>query len=177
MNHMIEDEEPPPPALKARVMETLTAQGVLRAGRGGVTTLARVAAALVIFAVGAMAGRAMPAPGSPDSAPRFLLALHEDSSFVPDRPIAELVNEYSAWAAELGGRGQLVVAEKLSEWRVLLPEAAAAGIPEATTASASGAMSGFFLIRAADRAEAQRVALTHPHLRYGGTIELREVER
>jgi hypothetical protein len=40
-----------------------------------------------------------------------------------------------------------------------------------------GEMSGFFLIRANDRDEALAVARTHPHLRYGGSIEVREIVR
>jgi hypothetical protein len=159
-------------------METLTVQGVLRGEHRRWATAARIAAALVIFAVGAMAGRAMPRAVSRDSAPRYLLALHEDSAFVPAQPIAALVNEYGAWAEGLARRGQLVTAEKLSEWEVVLTGAGAGG--GATAAPAPGArstLSGFFLIRAADRAQPQAIALTHPHLRYGGTIEIREVER
>ncbi len=37
-------------------------------------------------------------------------------------------------------------------------------------------MTGYFVIRARDYAEATSIAMTAPHLRYGGSIELRRIE-
>lgn len=38
-------------------------------------------------------------------------------------------------------------------------------------------LSGYFMIRASSLAEAQRIASTCPHVRHGGTIEVREIDR
>jgi hypothetical protein len=106
------------------------------------------------------------------SLPTWLLLLREPTGapiVAPGTSAAEeVVREYGMWAGSLAQTGQLVSAEKLAgpatHW---LPEALPS---EATT------ISGFFLIRAADSADATRIALESPHVRRGGTIELRRID-
>jgi hypothetical protein len=201
------DHEPHvPDALKQRVIRSLRSRGVLRAPTSArrVAQVARIAAAVVVFAAGVAAGRATSGVrgGATSNEPLFLLALHEDERFQPGRTLPELVQEYGAWAAALGERGRLVVAEQLDGSVTVLPAEAVGGAaaPEgATPARGGGApglvagdaggsavapgiggigeMTGFFLIRAQSSEDALATALTHPHLRYGGRIVLRGVVR
>ena len=72
-------------------------------------------------------------------------------------------------ALGLASRGVQVSGEELSE------ESAALG-PSIGSAADGGALPrGFFVIRAGDLAEAQRIASTCPHLRYGGRIVIKRV--
>lgn len=139
------------------------------------------AAAAVVLAVcvGFLGGR-LSAPvgdaGSDRDAPpavvrsageKFLITLHEDASFNAP-PMQEAVAEYNAWGGALAERGQFVTAEKLvDEPPVFLP---------AEHADAGPVMTGFYIIRAASRAEAVSIAETMPHLKYGGTVQVHPVE-
>jgi hypothetical protein len=66
------------------------------------------------------------------------------------------VDEYRQWARDLRAQGVHIDGTKLKE---------------------GGTVRGFFTIAAANRAEAERIAKTCPHARYGGRIEIREIEK
>jgi hypothetical protein len=67
-------------------------------------------------------------------------------------------------------------AEKLNnDWDMMIRgEGTVTAPPPATEAER---LAGFFIIRANDRGAALEVARTCPHLRYGGSILIREIER
>lgn len=108
----------------------------------------------------------------------YLLLLHERKGavdqFTPFQ-LDSVVNEYRAWAGRLSVDNQLVNAEKLRDdkGRWLAPH----GVVTASPIDAGDVISGFFLIRAANYDEAIRIAKGSPHLKYGGHIEIREIER
>ena len=111
-------------------------------------------------------GDAPPAVARP-AGEKFLITLHEDASFKAP-PMQEAVAEYNAWGGVLAERGQFVTAEKLVDE----PPAV---LPAMDTASGP-VMTGFYIIRAASRAEAVSIAETMPHLKYGGTVQVHPVE-
>ena len=104
---------------------------------------------------------------------QYLLLLYDTQSFgleLTPAQIASTVAEYSAWASGLGAQGKLVSAEKLadtpSEWF---------GGP--VVASQGERIGGFFLIRASDITEARRIAADCPHVKHGGRVELRAIQK
>lgn len=108
----------------------------------------------------------------------YLLLLHEREGEVDQlTPVQSdsVVNEYRAWAGRLSVDDRLVNAEKLRDdkGRWLAPH----GVVAASPINAGDVISGFFLIRAANYDEAIRIAKGSPHLKYGGHIEIREIER
>jgi hypothetical protein len=135
---------------------------------------ARVAiAAVIAFATlaGGAAGymiRGTPARG-PGGQQFLLLIRGEPTSAAAPADPSQLVAEYRAWAQQLAREGRLVSAEKLADdsGRWLGPQA------DTTPAAAIG---GYFLIRAEHYDEALRIARESPHVRYGGTIEVRRIE-
>lgn len=135
----------------------------------------RAAGAAALLVVGALAGRALGGartapPVAADSA--YLLLIRGDE---PDRrvPEARLVAEYGAWARTLAAQDRLIGAEKLADdgGRWVGGDSAAPG------ARARTPISGFFLVRAGGYDEAVALARGHPHVAYGGIIEVREVDR
>ena len=84
-----------------------------------------------------------------------------------------IVAEYSAWARGLAAAGSLVMAEKLADDPLTV--LAASGATEAVRGTADE-LGGFFVIQAADSAEAFRIARDCPHLRHGGTVQVRRIE-
>jgi hypothetical protein len=166
----LEREATPPPALKARVLRSLTARGLLRSRP---TTrwrlVGQVAAAVVLFAAGALAGRRGAEPPAADAGPRWVLLLYEDAAFRPTKPEAALVAEYGEWAARLRGNHKLELGEKLGEGQRVLG-------PEGGPGSPPGTVTGVFIIRAATWDEAVTIGRTCPHARYGGRIVVRPIE-
>lgn len=84
-----------------------------------------------------------------------------------------LVAEYGAWAGELQRSGALVMAEKLADQPVAIHARDGVITPSRNPAEEVG---GFFLIQVADSAEAHRIARECPHLKYGGTVQVRRIE-
>lgn len=171
-------------ALEERVVGALRAAGLVRsnATRGVDVKMlhARWAvAAGILLMLGIFAGSYAARPraeGPLDSRPQFALLLYEDAAYrsAPPDGLQARIAEYAGWARELANEGRLVDAGKLSDAGALLAgtDRASAVVPRAP----EGVLAGYFVIRAKDRAEAERVARECPHLRYGGTISLREIE-
>lgn len=111
--------------------------------------------------------------GSTPAGEQFLLLLHANpgSTIEPER-LQGIVAEYFAWAGQLAREDRLVSAEKLADdggrWIT------AQGVASVDAAQTIG---GFFLIRADNYEAAVATARQSPHLRYGGTIEVRRIER
>lgn len=136
--------------------------------------LLRVAAGFALFLLGAAGGYLVRAPASPPSAvspgtSTFLLLVRGEEQ----APVAgdSLVREYSAWAESLASAGRLVGANKLTDEPGHWIANSAAG--ESRTRSD---VSGYFLVSATSYDEAIEIAQTSPHIRYGGTFEIREVD-
>ncbi len=84
-----------------------------------------------------------------------------------------LVAEYSAWAGRLAGEGKLLAGEKLADDPLtMLVSHGTTDVPRFT----ADEVGGFFIIQAADSAEAYRIARDCPHLKHGGTIQVRRIE-
>jgi hypothetical protein len=171
-------------ALEERVVSALRAEGLVRStANKGVNVrmlharwavAAGVLLVLGIFA-GSYASRSS-AESARDSRPAFALLLYEDASYrsAPPDGIEARIAEYAGWAHKLADEGRLVDAAKLSDVGALL--AGADGSSAVVPRAPEGVLAGYFVIRAKDRAEAERLARECPHLKYGGTISLREIE-
>ena len=175
-------EAEPPPELEQRVVATLRSRGLLgrRPGPGRRWVLpAAMAAAAGIFALGLLLGRRSVSPGgsSLPGAPHYVLLLYEDAGFrLPGDP-AEFVAEYRAWGARMRAEGHYVAGQKLRDSARLLQSADGQIEAEARDVrTEEGALAGYFVITARDYGEAVALAKTHPHLRHGGRIAIREIE-
>ncbi|MBV8200585.1 MAG: hypothetical protein JOZ15_08170 [Acidobacteria bacterium] len=172
-------EAQPPPWLEDRVVAALPSgrPGYRHASprwRIWAWRAAALAAAVVLFLGGFLAGRRQPrAIGAGAGDQLYLLLLLQDASFrpPPSASEAELVGEYDAWAEGLGRKGTVVLARKLADSGWLLN----AGRPAAGLPVREARMSGLFLLRTTSEAQAIALARTCPHLRYGGRIELRRL--
>lgn len=165
------DEESPPPELERRVQRSLAQAGALRSPRRVWLRPALAAAMLLtVFGLGHLSGRVISI--EQPASPRYLLMLYEDSTYRDDRPVTEIVREYRSWADSLRRAGRLELGEKLANERVLVANPA---MPDAPLVE-SGAVTGLFIVRASDLAAARRIALSCPHLRYGGRVVIRPIE-
>ena len=96
------------------------------------------------------------------------------SPTAPDSVVEQaIVQEYGAWAGRLAQSGALVMAEKLADSPVAVHAASGVITPARNPLEQIG---GFFLIQVADSAEAYRIARECPHLKYGGTVQVRRIQ-
>jgi len=154
--------ESPPASLEEATVARLRKMGVLRNPGFVVRPLPGFLALCGSFLLGLGAWPLVSALHREDSRPEFLLLLYGEAQ---RRPGQEHRGEYVAWARQLAARGQLTADGELSgEVKVLKKTVPVEGAEEPL---------GFFVLRASDRAEALRLSMGCPHLRYGGRVELR----
>lgn len=173
-------EAPPPRPLEERVVAGLKARGLIHS-MGGQRQIAALAAALAVvvslaffggFVVGE--GRAAASAGRAT----FALLVRDPVGAEPIRDADAAVRAAIAWTEELEREGLFVSGEKLrGDGFRLTPRAGAVERSAGPVApGAADIVGGFFLIRADDYEDAERIAATCPLLRYGSTIEVRALE-
>jgi hypothetical protein len=120
------------------------------------------------------------ATGMPvDSDPSFVLVLHgtwPDAAELPASEGQARAREYWAWTSELAERGTLVAAGDL-RWEPgarLGPSGATLSVAAAEV-QATDFLVGMFALRVDSYEEALAVASECPHLRYGGSVSVRQV--
>jgi hypothetical protein len=135
--------------------------------------VAAAAAAILLVVAGVVAEhvRLTRDRSAVDSRPRYALLLYGDRG--GDAAVERtLVEEYGRWARTVAARGHYVAGEKLTDEAT---ELRGAGLARPIPLDA-GFLVGFFIISAATPAEAESIARTCPHLRYGGRIVVRPIE-
>lgn len=189
-------EREAPAALEERTVRALRREGMLSAhapsraaARPRRRLLPRAGFALAVsallFALGVLAGArwwSSPAPRERAQAdsPEFMLVLRPLSQPAGGERAGaedERVREYGAWARE-ARRAGLVGGEKLKdEARVLRADGGRLGVAAGRESDVGSGVSGYFIIRARDYEHAVSIARDCPHLKHGGTIEVRQIDR
>jgi len=146
----------PPAELEGQVVSRLREEGLLVTRPVRWTYLAAAVLAMALFLGGYAIGRTR------DLEPTHVLLVHRLAS-TPEQS-RERTREYGAWARNLAGGAKLAQAG----W--VLDASRAASSP-------TNEVSGYFLIRASGDAEALAIAKSCPHIRHGGSVELRRIER
>ena len=111
--------------------------------------------------------------------PDFILLLHQlPGPPVPPEAMATAVKEYGGWGERLRGEGRLKAGQKLTNDAGRNMRNAAGGrvvVTDGPYAESKELLGGFFVVTAKDYDEACQVAESCPHLRYGGRIEIRQI--
>jgi hypothetical protein len=110
-----------------------------------------------------------------------MLVLHEDPSTFRDysaEDIQQVIERYRAWGERLREAGHMAGGEKLRDGsgRVLRRQNGQLRIVDGPFSESKEVLGGFYMILAATYEQAVERARDCPHLDYGGTIEIREVE-
>jgi hypothetical protein len=192
----------PPPALREAVLAAARHHGLVKEPimSRRINWMVAAAAAIAAFAGGIGLGSARtdnpkekvvtpenvnaPQPTTPgpadDAAPRFALFLLEDARYQQPRgesALMDRIHEYGGWARSLKQTGRFVTGEKLSdEGRLCRKDNGAIAVTTGVSRGAEGALAGYFLIGAKSFEEALTIADGCPHLKYGGTVEVRRIE-
>lgn len=151
---------PPPTELESRVITSLQKRGQLASDdRRRMRQLIQIAAAIALFAGGFATATLSNRPPAEDTRPRYALLLYDG-----DRPGIDDVAEMREWVVDLRQRGHFVDGEKLDDLPI-------AGDPTLA------APAGFIIVSANSPEEAVSISQTMPHLRNGGRVLIRVVDR
>jgi hypothetical protein len=159
-----------PEALEDQTIERLNERGLivpLRPVRG---RWLLAAAGLALFAAGLFVGERRGTGSSGTLAlPRYALFLYDskNEAALTSAQLEARVEEYRNWVRSVRRGGGEIYGEKLeAEGRLL---------GDADRRFAGEALGGYFVVSAADLESAVAVARTCPHLKHGGSIEVRPI--
>lgn len=112
---------------------------------------------------------------------QFILLLHErttDYSEMSPEDIQRVIQEYSAWSQRMAEAGHILGGHKLTDddGRRLAGWDSDFSVTDGPHTEAKEVIGGLFHIQAADYETAIELSRSCPHLRYGGTIELRQID-
>ncbi len=113
---------------------------------------------------------------------QFMLLLHEtidaDAPVPSAEEIQSIIAEYVAWREAVADRGQLIGGEKLADegGKWLVPEGHHTEVTDGPYTEAKEVLGGYFAIQADDYEAAVELAKGCPHLKYGGRIEVRQID-
>jgi hypothetical protein len=113
--------------------------------------------------------------------PSFMMLLHrpvERRPMADPETVAGVTREYMEWADRTRAAGRLKAGSKLTDdaGRILRNESGRVATTDGPFIESKEIVGGYFLISAADYADACRLASECPHLKYGSYIEVRRVE-
>jgi hypothetical protein len=107
---------------------------------------------------------------------QYMLLLYDNPAAwqnVSPQEMQKAIEKYRAWTQKPFTKGSLRLAA--DPGRVIRPQRV--GAPRASDGpfiESKEVLGGYYIIEAADYDEAVRIAMDHPHLEYGGTVELRK---
>lgn len=172
----------PASALEERIVGALKDKGLMRLTQSfRVWTLPRLVGAfatgVVLLAFGFGVGKWQSRPSLPASTqPMFIMLLYEANGVSEHE--ADKVIEYTAWARTIAQSNHLLGGEKLQyDGRLMRRIAGGLEVRGVSTHGEGEQIAGYFLIQAADYDEAEKIAASCPHLKYGGLIELRQIDQ
>ena len=113
--------------------------------------------------------------------PKYMLLLHDNpASFRKVSPdeMQKIVEKYIAWGKKLREAGIIQSSDKLTDepGRVMRRTDGQVRVTDGPYSESKEVLGGYYIIEAASYDNAVEHARSCPHLDYGGTIELREVE-
>jgi len=171
----------PAPALETRIIGLLKSKGlILMTPTQRFFTAPRLAtafAAIALVALGFGLGKwQSPSSRRDTGLETFILLLHEAGSV--DEHEADKVVEYGNWARTIAQAGQLIDGEKLRyDGRLLRRVDGQLEVRAFMPREDVEHVGGYFLIQARDYDEAVKIARGCPHLKYGGMVELRQIDK
>ena len=112
----------------------------------------------------------------------YLLLLHNPLNRPrPSSPDAFLAvtKEYMAWTDKIRAEGRHKAGDKLTDdpGKVIRAEGGRTSVTDGPYAESKEVVGGYYIISAGDYEEAVRVAQTCPHLKFGGRIEVRQIDK
>ncbi len=164
----------PPKGLERKVLGALVDQGLIAENSKTypiVRWIGAVAASVIFFIAGIIYEKSKnmeqiviePTKG-------YMLLLHEDASFQPGEPM-QMFEEYKQWMENTFARGVKITGQELVNEASLVD---GQGNVSNLDSSAGKMTTGYFVLEASSLEEALEVAKANPHVKYGGSVEVKK---
>lgn len=167
----------PPSSLEEKIMSKLRDQGLVVPTKQRISVPA-IAAAVAFLLLGSAGGYFLGSNREESTMqsnlPKYVLLLHETPD--PAEDTQAMITEYGNWARSIRGDVKYVSGEKLKMSGRILTKKGDVRISDGILTNDTMNLAGFFIIAAKDYEAAARIASDCPHLKYGGVIELREID-
>ena len=167
----LEKELQPPAYLEEQLVNQLKFEGHIKENTMNKTgrILMGMAASILLFLGGTWFGQSSSDQITIAPELGYLLLLHEDDRFTPGDPM-EMFEEYGTWMENTSARGVKITGQELVNEAVLVRQ----GAPNVSQgADAEIRTTGYFILEANSLEEAIAVAQENPHVKYGGTVEVK----
>ena len=108
--------------------------------------------------------------------PQYMLLLYDDPSGwerLSPEEMQKALEKYIAWTKKPFMKGTMRLAPDAG--RVIRSEGGKPRTTDGPYSETKEVLGGYYLIEAADYDEAVQRTLDHPHLEYGGTVEVRQL--
>ena len=112
---------------------------------------------------------------------KFMLLLHDNPSGFADvspEQMQNVIEKYQAWGKRLREQGVIQGGHKLKDepGKVMRSNGGQVRVTDGPYSESKEVLGGFYIIDATDYAQAIERSQDCPHLGYGGTIEVRQVD-
>jgi hypothetical protein len=113
--------------------------------------------------------------------PKYMLLLHDRTdgfSAMSPEQMQHVIQKYMAWGDKLRNSGILQDGQKLTDepGRVIRTNGGQTRVTDGPYSETKEVLGGYYTIAAGTYDEAVEIAGTCPHVEYGGTIEVRQVD-
>lgn len=169
----LERERTPPGHLERNIITQLEKEGLIKktiAMNNYFKWAAQLAAAILLFVGGMFYGKSNTTNTMVEIEPTkgYMLILHEDASFSPGEPMA-MFEEYKTWMENTFSRGIKITGQELKNEATVVKT----GSQQELGDEADIRTTGYFLVEANSYQDAVAVAKENPHIKYGGSIEVK----
>ena len=112
---------------------------------------------------------------------KFMLLLHDNPQAFADvspEQMQKVIEKYQAWGKRLREQGVIQGGNKLMDepGKVMRSKDGQVRVTDGPYSESKEILGGFYIIEATDYAQALERSKDCPHLGYGGTIEVRQVD-
>ena len=172
--HDLKRESTPPQHLEANIIRQLIDEGEIEKTikmNDYLKWAAMVAALVLFFWGGTFYEKSKPIEMEQviiEPTKGYALLLHEDQDFQPGDPM-EMFEEYKTWMENTFSRGVKITGQELSDQASVVKGSQVNHVEDVDGKRTTG----YFLVEANTLEEAIRVAKENPHIKYGGTIEVK----
>lgn len=168
----LQSEKAPPRSLEKQIVKELEKQGELKrtTNMNDYVKWAAAIAAMVLFFFGGRYFEQLQHQkiAGIDPTKGYILLLHEDLSFSPGDPM-EMFEEYKTWMENTMNEGVKITGQELKNGATLVSNSGLSSNGEDATERTTG----YFILEAASYEEAVQVAVNNPHVKYGGSVEVK----
>jgi len=164
--NQLEREKQPEAALERRIINKLKSEHLIITTydmKAYLKWAATIAAIIVAFFLGGYSQQE-----NPEMA--YMLILHEGEGFQPGEP-TEMYNEYRNWMHSIDEKGIQINGQELKNEAVMVSSNRNINYLEGNE---NNRVTGYFVLNAASLDEAIAIARDNPHIKYGGTIQVKE---